>query len=223
MNEMPDPIPGFDSVDLDMIRRGDMLGPRLGARVFEALSRSTPMGVTEAMVEAAVAELARWFPHTDRAHDKPGVIFRQGDSGPVEVERHATGRDQTEAFARHRMRAALEAALQSSSPTADVSTEPVGWRVRERGTDEWLYFHAGMEQAVRDTFDCVEEALEIEPLFTRSPGFSEALEAAAKVAEEAEREHSQYDDPHGLYWAGMETLANRIANRIRALPSDGRR
>lgn len=42
-------IGGFDATDLDMIRRGDMLGPRLGQRVFDAL----------AAADQTIAELTR--------------------------------------------------------------------------------------------------------------------------------------------------------------------
>jgi len=34
----PAQVTEFDTVELDMIRRGDMLGPKLGARVYAALT-----------------------------------------------------------------------------------------------------------------------------------------------------------------------------------------
>jgi hypothetical protein len=36
---MTEELSDFDATDLDMIRRGDMLGPKLGQRVYDALSR----------------------------------------------------------------------------------------------------------------------------------------------------------------------------------------
>lgn len=35
---------GIDAVDLDMMKRGDMIGPNLGAKLFRALSLSPPTG-----------------------------------------------------------------------------------------------------------------------------------------------------------------------------------
>jgi len=48
---------GIDAVDLDMIRRGDMLGPKLGAKVFAALAK----------LERAKEQLERiaWHEQTD--------------------------------------------------------------------------------------------------------------------------------------------------------------
>lgn len=50
------PPAGFDAVDLDMIKSGDRLGPALGQRVFDALSRATRAEERIAEMDAALAE-----------------------------------------------------------------------------------------------------------------------------------------------------------------------
>lgn len=52
------PPAGFDAVDLDMIKSGDRLGPALGQRVFDALSRATRAEERIAEMDAALEPFA---------------------------------------------------------------------------------------------------------------------------------------------------------------------
>lgn len=103
MTDTPSRANGFDAVDLDMIKRGDMLGSKLGERVFEALSRPhrtpTPeidglirrlrewtgryeegsFDTEEALMSEAAAELAKLLAHISALEERLAATERERD------------------------------------------------------------------------------------------------------------------------------------------------
>jgi hypothetical protein len=59
---------GFDATDMDMIRRGDMLGPRLGARAADALEEKDRL-------RDALEQIEQW------SHAYPLKAFPEPDFG----------------------------------------------------------------------------------------------------------------------------------------------
>lgn len=56
------PPAGFDAVDLDMIKSGDRLGPALGRRVFDALTRAEErIAEMDAALEPFCFDGLRWL------------------------------------------------------------------------------------------------------------------------------------------------------------------
>lgn len=67
-------VAGFDAVDLEMIRRGDMLGPRLGRRTYDALTTlSTEVQELRAALRPFAATKMPSLRRTERDYDEFGL------------------------------------------------------------------------------------------------------------------------------------------------------
>lgn len=114
----------------------------------------------------------------------------------------------------YRIVAELDEALRALP--AIVAAEPVAWRYRDKendGLDEWHLVHRKPPQHTWN---------EVEPLYTRSPGYAQAIEDAAKVAENAKerwaRDCGALEMTNAVAGAGFDLL-EAVAVAIRSLSS----
>lgn len=170
------PASGFDQTDLDMIRSGDKLGPRLGARVFAALVSGRPASgaVTDAMVEAARA-----------------AMYENAPKIPVGPLTDAVMRT----YRTNLARTALEAALHSTPLAPASKAEPVARdnailpnKVLDDNEARAIRHDGASGTMTIDTTVVIEMIGEIKrgrrsPNIEGATGFAEGVEAAAKLEE----------------------------------------